>query len=107
MAIKKWVVVSMDCYPQVGNISDVVFHVHWSCTGEQDTYSASLYGICPVPTPSEDAFTPYANLTQDQVLGWIWANGVDQQVIEDQVQQQINNQIMPPVVTYPLPWIGP
>jgi hypothetical protein len=49
-------------------------------------------------------FTPYAQLTESQVLGWIWANGVDQTATEAAVAQQIQNQINPPVVTPPLPW---
>jgi hypothetical protein len=50
------------------------------------------------------SFTPYANLTQDQVLGWIWASGVDKDATEAAVEQQIQNQINPPIVTPPLPW---
>jgi hypothetical protein len=99
-----WSVTRMDCYPQVGSETDVVFTVHWTCSGTQDTYSGSVYSTCSVPTPTGEAFTPYDQLTQDQVLGWIWANGVDQTATEAAVNQQIQNQINPPVVTPPLPW---
>lgn len=99
-----WTVTAMDCYPQEGGETDVVFNVHWTCSGVQDTYSGSVYSTCAVPAPSGSAFTPYPDLTQDQVLGWIWANGVDKAATEAAVQQQINNQINPPVVTPPLPW---
>ena len=98
-----WTVTAMDCYPQENSETDVVFTVHWTCAGTDGTYSASVYSTCSVPTP-EGAFTPYADLTQAQVLGWIWANGVDQAVTEAAVEQQIQNQINPPVVTPPLPW---
>tara|TARA_R110000868_G_scaffold392369_1_gene662970 strand:+ start:207 stop:497 length:291 start_codon:yes stop_codon:yes gene_type:complete len=94
----------MDCYPTVGSETDVVFTVHWTCSGVQDTYSASVYSTCSVPAPSGAAFTPFADLTQAQVLGWIWANGVDQTATEAAVQSQINGQINPTVVTPPLPW---
>jgi hypothetical protein len=70
----------------------------------QDQYSASIYNTCQLPAP-EGTFTPYADLTQDQVLGWIWANGVDQQATEQAVQTNIDNQINPPIVTPPLPWV--
>lgn len=99
-----WTVTAMDCYPQEGSETDVVFNVHWTCSGMQDTFSGSVYSTCSVPAPSGSAFTPYADLTQAQVLGWIWANGVDQSATEAAVQSQINNQINPPVVTPPLPW---
>jgi len=97
----------MDCYSQENSETDVVFTVHWTCAGTDGTYNASVYSTCSVPTPTGSSFTPYADLTQDQVLGWIWANGVDQAVTEAAVQQQIDNQINPPVVTPPLPWATP
>ena len=98
-----WTVTAMDCYPQEAGNIDVVFCVHWTCSGVDAEFSASVYSTCNVPSP-EGSFTPFDDLTQDQVLGWIWANGVDKDVTESAVQQQIDNQINPPVVTPPLPW---
>lgn len=104
-----WTVTQMDCYPQEAGQTDVVFTVHWTCSGTQDsngvTYNSYVYSTCAVPAPAEGTpFTPYDDLTQEQVLGWVWANGVDQTATEAAVQQQIDNQINPPVVTPPLPW---
>lgn len=104
MTTISWEIQWMQCYPQADGETDVVFQVGWQCSGVQDTYSASVYSTCAVPAPSGGAFIPYASLTQDTVLGWIWANGVDKTATEAAVQQQINNQINPPVVTPPLPW---
>lgn len=98
-----WTVTAMDCYPQEGSETDVVFTVHWTCAGTDNTYNASVYSTCSVPTPT-GTFTPYADLTQEQVLNWIWANGVDKEVTEAAVVQQIDQQINPPVITPPLPW---
>lgn len=106
MATFNWIVTNMNCYPQADGQTDVVFVVHWTCAGTQDTYSASVYSTCAVPAPT-GTFTPYADLTQDQVLGWIWANGVDQAATEAAVQTQIDNLINPPVVSPPLPWVTP
>ena len=99
-----WTVTAMDCYPQEAGHTDVVFTVHWTCSGVQDAYSASVYSTCAVPAPTGSSFTPYSSLTQDQVLGWVWANGVDKAATEAAVQTQIDNQINPPVITPPLPW---
>ena len=99
-----WTVTAMDCYPQADNETDVVFNVHWTCSGTDGTYNGSVYSTCAVPLSSTGTFTPYADLTQDQVLGWIWANGVSKDVTEAAVEQQIQNQIDPPVVQLPLPW---
>ena len=99
-----WAVTAMNAYPQEAGNTDVVFNIHWTCSGVQDEFSASIYNTTQVPTP-EGSFTPFAALTQEQVLGWIWGNGVDKAATEAAVQQQINNQINPPVVTPKLPWI--
>jgi hypothetical protein len=99
-----WTVTAMDCYPEVDNETDVVFNVHWTCAGTDGTYNASVYSTQSVTANPDEPFTPYADLTQEQVLGWIWASGVDKDVTEAAVEQQIQNQITPPVVTPTLPW---
>jgi hypothetical protein len=56
--------------------------------------------------PAADCeFTPYEDLTEQQVLNWCFANGVDQAAIEANVTQQIENQINPPVIAPPVPWV--
>lgn len=99
-----WTVTAMDCYPEADNETDVVFNVHWTCAGTDGTYNASVYSTQQVTVNPDEPFTPYADLTQEQVLNWIWTSGVDQAATEAAVQQQIDNQINPPVVTPPLPW---
>jgi hypothetical protein len=101
-----WTVTAMNCYPQADNQTDVVFTVHWTCSGVQDTYSGSVYSTCSVPTPSGDNFTPYADLTQEQVLGWIWANGVDKDATEAALAAQIAEQKAPKTARG-LPWSTP
>lgn len=99
-----WTVTAMNCYPQADGETDVVFTVHWTCAGTDGTYSSSVYNTQAVTYTAGSPYTPYADLTQDQVLGWIWAAGVDKAATEAAVQQMIDNQINPPVVTPPLPW---
>ena len=105
MTTTTWTITAMDCSTTEQN-PDTVIVCHWTCSGTQDTYSASVYSTCSVPAPT-GAFTPYADLTQAQVLGWCWDNGVNKDATEAAVQQQIQNQINPPVVTPPLPWAAP
>ena len=102
-----WTVTAMDCYPQEDGHTDVVFNVHWTCSGTDGTYSGSVYGTCAVTLDPAAPYTPYASLTQNLVLGWIWANGVDQTATQAAVETQIQNQINPPVVTPALPWATP
>lgn len=103
-----WTVTAMDCYPQAEGETDVVFVCHWRCNGTQEqdgeTYNGSTYGACGVTYTAGSPYTPYSDLTQDQVLGWIWANGVDKDATEAAVNLQIAQAINPPVVTLAPPW---
>ena len=98
-----WTVTAMDVYTSEGGNNDVVFTVHWTCSGEFADTTANVYSTCAVPAPT-GTFTPYADLTQDQVLGWIYANGVDKDATEAAVAKQIQEMIAPTVQTPPLPW---
>lgn len=95
---------------KINGFQQVVMTAGWICVGSQEsfgqTYNGSVYGTASFTPPQagDPDFTPYADLTQDQVLGWVWANGVDQAATEASVQAQIDNQINPPIVQPPLPW---
>jgi hypothetical protein len=99
-----WVISALDCIPNTPEGADYVVTAHWSCNGTDGTYNASVYSTCSLPVVDSGNFIPYSSLTEQIVLGWIWANGVDKDATEAAVQQQINNQIDPPIVTPPLPW---
>lgn len=101
-----WSVVQMDCYPQADGETDVVFNVHWTLSGTDGTYTGSVYGSQAVTVDAAVPFTPYADLTEEQVVGWVQSAMGAEQVAEYEaaVAGQINNQINPPVVTPPLPW---
>ena len=98
-----WIIERLLVKPTEGSETNVVITADWRCNGTDETYSGTCYGSCSFAPPSGE-FTPYPDLTQEQVLGWCYANGVDQKAIEANVSLQIENQINPPVVTLPLPW---
>jgi hypothetical protein len=97
--------------PVEGSETDVVVTSTYRCkasetvgTGDSaKTYIGTVDGACSFQPPSGE-FTPYDQLTEQQVLNWCYENGVDKTAIEVNVTQQIENQINPPVVTLPLPW---
>ncbi len=101
-----WIIERLLVKPTEGPYTDVVITADWRCNGSQDSYSGTCYGSCSFAPPT-GSFTPYPDLTQEQVLDWCFANGVDKTAIEANVTQQINNQINPPVVSLPLPWAPP
>ena len=100
--------------PVEGSQTDVVVTSTYRCkaietvgTGDSaKTYIATVDGFCSFAPPT-GSFTPYPDLTQEQVLDWCFANGVDKNAIEANVTAQIENQIDPPVVVLPLPWVPP
>jgi hypothetical protein len=101
-----WIIERLLVKPTEGTLTDVVITADWRCNGSQDQYSGTCYGSTSFAPPS-GSFTPYDQLTEAQVLNWCFSNGVDQAAIEANVTAQINNQINPPVVVLPLPWVPP
>jgi len=112
MPTLSWIIERLLVKPTEGTLTDVVITADWRCNGIQTigtdddakTYSGTCYGSCSFQPPSGE-FTPYPDLKPEQVLGWCFSNGVDKTAIEANVSLQIENQINPPVVTPPLPWV--
>lgn len=100
-----WTITSMLAQQQEGQYTDVVITANWNCAGvESGTgFTCNTSGACSFPAPG-DSFTPYDQLTQDQVLAWCWSNGVNKTATEAEVQDQITKSVNPPVVIPPLPW---
>jgi hypothetical protein len=103
MTTINWIIERLLVKPTEGPNTDVVITADWRCNGTQDQYSGTCYGSASFAPPTEN-FTPYDQLTQDQVLDWCFANGVDQSAIEANVTQQIADQVNPPIIAPPLPW---
>jgi hypothetical protein len=109
-----WIIERLLVKPTEGSLTDVVITADWRCNGietigtgdDEKTYSGTCYGSASFAPPS-GSFTPYDQLTEQQVLGWCFASGVDKTAIEANVTQQIENQINPPVIAPPLPWLPP
>ena len=74
---------------------------HWTASAVDGDYTAQIYSTCSWAegTPT----IAYADLTQETVLGWVWANGVDKQATEDALAANIALQ-KNPVTAQGLPW---
>lgn len=101
-----WNIVQLDCYPQYESQSDVVFNVHWEVVSSEDKYYGRCYGSIGVELDPESPFTPYDQLTKDQVIGWVKNTMGEEKVasLEATVSQQIADQKSPPIVAPNLPW---
>ncbi len=101
-----WSVVQMDAYPEYEGHTDVVFTVHWTLTGIDGEHASGVYGAAGLTLDPEATFTPYADLTEAQVIGWVKDALGEEQVAayEESVADQIAALVNPPVVNPPLPW---
>lgn len=101
-----WTVDQLFILPQVDKYTDVVVQAIATLTGTNGTQGSAVGGIqVQFSMPQGDNFTPYDELTQDQVIGWIvdtlGPSGVAQ--YETIIQQEID--VPPPVPQpAPLPW---
>jgi hypothetical protein len=90
---------------EINGFTEVVLSAGWRCTGVEGEFSSLVYGSVSFPQPEEGGtFTPYADLTLEQVLGWVWDIGVDKDATEASVTAQVENLVNPPTITPPLPW---
>ena len=98
-------ITSMYTLPQVEGETDVVVTAMWQETGVDGEYTANIGGSTQFTlSPDAPNFTPYAQLTEAQVIGWI----PESQITSAQqcVQGQIDSMITPPVspTSQALPW---
>ena len=98
-----WKIEWMNVKPVDGNLANVVVTAGWRCVAEQDDAAVDAYGSCGFTAPA-DKFTPYDKLTEAQVLGWCWDNGVDKDEVEASLTKQLADKLNPPIVNKPLPW---
>ena len=96
----------MDCYPTFETKSDVVCTVYWRMNATDGQYSATAYGSVGVTWSESDPFTPYEDLTQEQVWGWV-SEKVNMDDMKANLDKQIEAQVNPPIVSPPLPWNTP
>lgn len=101
-----WSIAQLDCYPEHEGHSDVVFTAHWRLTGVDGEYTGSVYGSIGLELDPEAEFTPFEELTKEQVIGWVEEKLGEEAVTgyKDSVAKQIADQANPPVVNPPVPW---
>jgi hypothetical protein len=107
-----WTINYMDTKPSEDGLTDVVVSCQWSATATDNTLSASNYGYTQFGAPQVEDFTAYADLTQEQVLTWVWSappenGGVNQESMEAGLTASIAQQQNPPTVILPNPWNQP
>jgi hypothetical protein len=106
-----WTINPLEAYPTASGETDVVFTAHWQLhateTVGETTYTAQSIGTQGLTYTSGSAFTPFEELTLEQVQGWV-ENAMGEEQVNNMkagLATQIANQINPPVVTLQSPWL--
>ena len=100
---------NMEAASAEDNLEDVVKIIHWLYTGKETIDEFDLYGeargAVGLSDPSSDSFTAFADLTEEQVKGWVESQ-LDLDAIKSDIADQIKLQKNPPVVIKKNPWSG-
>lgn len=76
---------------------------HWRVQAEDGDYTTGAYGtVSFTPDVNAAGFVSYDQVTEAEVLAWVWAS-VNKTKIEENLQTQINV-LKNPVVTSGKPW---
>lgn len=84
-----------------------VYTVHWTVTRFKDGEQAGAYGSIGLEAPEPGTGTPYAELTEETVIGWVTAHFGDEKVaeIESALDAQIAEKLAP-THSAGVPWAG-
>lgn len=86
----KFTINALDILKQDNDLQDVVYNIHWVLTAYSDQgTTASAIGTKKIPSPDPNNFTPYDELTEEIVIGWLQSEGVDSPVVKNSLGEQI------------------
>ena len=103
-----WVISAMDCAVESNGLNNVINVIHYRYNATkvegQKTYFAETYGASSVAQPNPQNFTPYADVTEQEVINWL-EQILPVEEMQLSLEASISLQINPVEVTLPLPWI--
>jgi len=99
-----WTFPAFDCVIDEDGLQNVVTTVHWILTGtDEDNISATVYGSQAVGQPNPEAFTPFPDISEEQVIGWM-ESSMDVDALEANIAIQIDLIKHPVTEVLPAPW---
>ena len=100
MTIYNWTIAQLERQTDTGG----VVTAHWRVTAQDGDYTASAYGSDGfTPDPTAPDFITYDQLTEADVLAWVWGS-VNKAETEANLAKQIEDQKAPKTETG-LPWL--
>ena len=82
--------------------------MQWKCSGEDSVnevvYKALVNGCTELKFDPSAPFTPYSQLTEDEIFKWCVGAGLREDIVEARIADDIKKQVSPPFIVPPLPW---
>lgn len=92
-----WAVTKLIVHPKSHGLEDVVAYVQWKAYHN----GASKFGTVGLTAPGA-GFIPYADLTEQHALNWVW-----QSVNKNEIEAELAEPSIPlrqDIASLPLPW---
>lgn len=74
MTAKTWSITQLSVYPQSEGEVDAVCSAAWNVSGTDGECNGSLNGSTAFKLKPDEPYTPFDQLTEAQVLGWVFAS---------------------------------
>lgn len=101
-----WSIGQLDCKPQEDGLTDIVVVGHWRVDATDGTHTAGVYGTQSFTLEQGSNFTPFEDLTEEQVVSWVQESmGIDAvTALQENLDNQIEALVHPAIVSPTLPW---
>jgi len=94
-----WNIAAVDRKPTDGDLSDVIYNVHWRYTADNgNDVTATIIGTQSIAAPDSESFIAYADVTEANVISWIESE-MDLTEMKSNLDAQITEIVTPTSIT--------
>lgn len=104
MITYKWTIPAVEKQFILNGLADVITEVHWRYIGKDENgITGQVYGSQKLNEPNSELFTPYSEISEEDVIKWLESN-IDVEDIKKSVISQIESITNPSKETSSPPW---
>jgi hypothetical protein len=106
MIVYTWVIDKLECYENSYGEKNVVFLAFFTLKGSDGFYTGEVSGSQSLFYDAETMFTPYDELTEQQVIDWVLSTMGEtlENTFKRDVELIIFSEANPVTIVLPLPW---